>query len=123
MSTGHPAGQTPWTARGRWLAWAWAAVALIPVFFVLALATGQGVYALMGYRPENADAPVAVVLVALVPTLAVALVPCVAAVLAGRRAVRAGQRGGTVPLVLGALTGLGLLVLTVVSELGNAVRG
>ena len=66
------------------------------MFFVLALATGESLYALMGYKPENADAPVRVVLIADVLTLVVALAPCVAAVLAGRPASRGGDRRGVV---------------------------
>lgn len=36
---------------------AWVAVALVPVFFLLALAVARGLYSVMGYLPENDDAP------------------------------------------------------------------
>ena len=68
-----------------WYRRAWIAVALIPIFFILAFAVGQGLYTLMGYLPEEAGIPMWVDLVATVPTIAVFLVPCTAAVLYGRR--------------------------------------
>jgi hypothetical protein len=107
---------------GPWLGRAWIAVALVPVFFFIAFAVGEGMYALMGYKPENADAPVLVVLVALIPVVAVVLIPCVAAVLFGRRANKGGDSRGILPLVIGAIAGVGVLVLTIVSEVGNVVR-
>ncbi len=75
------------TSRGAgpWLARAWVAVALIPVFFVIGFAVGEGVYALMGYRPENADAPVWAVVLASMVILVVVETPCVAAAYSGRR--------------------------------------
>lgn len=65
----------------------WIAVALVPVFFLLAFAFGYLVYDLLGYQPENDDAPLWVDLI------------------------------GTVllPLGLGALVGLGLTILSIVT--------
>ena len=57
-----------------WLGRAWTAVAM-PVFFLVAFAVGEGLYALLGYQPENADAPAWVLLVTLAPTVAVVLIP------------------------------------------------
>ena len=102
-----------------WLGRAWTAVALMPVFFFVAFAVGEGLYALLGYQPENADAPAWVVLVALAPTFAVVQIPCVAAVLFGNRAKKGGDRRGT---VIGVIVDVGWLVLTIVSEVGNIVR-
>lgn len=107
---------------GPWLGRAWTAVALVPVFFFLGFALGEGLYALLGYRPENADAPVWVNLVVAVPVVVVVLIPCAAAVLFGRRATQRGDRSGVYPLVIGAIAGVGLLVLTIVSEVGDALR-
>jgi hypothetical protein len=60
-------------------------VALVPVFFVLAFAVGEAAYAVLGYRPENADAPLWVDLVTGVVATAVCLVPCVALWMARER--------------------------------------
>lgn len=107
---------------GDWLRRAWTAVVLVPVFFFLAFAVGEGMYAVLGYDPAAADTPVRVDLVALVPILVVALIPCAAAVFFGRRATEVADRRGMVPLVIGAVAGVGVLVLTIVSEVGGIVR-
>ncbi len=93
---------------GSWVGRAWVAVALVPVFFLLAFALGYVLYDLFGYKPENDDAPIWVDLVCTIPILAVSLVPCVGAVLFGRRAARTGDRRGLFPLGVGALVGFGL---------------
>lgn len=82
-------GPHPWLRRAR------VGVALIAVFFIIALVVGQGIYALMGYQPENADAPAWVVVLASALTLLVALIPCVGAV--------------------------GWVALTIVNEAGNVI--
>jgi len=71
-------------------------VALIPVFFFLGFAVGEVLYAVLGYKPENDDAPLWADLVASLAVLAVTLVPCIGAVMYGRRAGRAPRplRGG-----------------------------
>jgi hypothetical protein len=100
---------------GVWLGRAWIAVALIPVFFILTFAVGEVLYSLMGYPPGDAGIPLWVDLVATIPAMAVFLVPCAAAVLYGRRANSFGDRRGLVPLCIGALAGLGLLILSIVT--------
>ena len=107
---------------GRWLRRAWTAVVLVPFFFLLGFAVGEGMYAVLGYDPGTGDAPVWADLVALAPVVVVVLVPCVAAVVSGTRALRGGDRRGRVPLVIGAAAGVALLVLTIVSEVGDLVR-
>ncbi len=109
-------------ASGPWLRRAWAGVALVPVFFVIAFAVGEVIYAVMGYRPEDADAPIWAVVAASALVLLVVLVPCVAAVHFGRRAVKGGDRRGAVPAAIGAVAGVGWVALTVISEVGSAVR-
>ena len=59
-------------------------VALIPVFF-LGFAVGEVLYAVLGYKPENDDAPLWADLIASLAVLAVTLVPCIGAVMYGRR--------------------------------------
>ena len=100
---------------GMWVRRGWIGVALIPVFFLLAFAFGYVVYDLMGYQPENDDAPFWVDLIGTILILAVALVPCVGAVYSGRRAHDVGDRRGLVPLGLGALAGLGLTAISIIT--------
>lgn len=102
------------TAGGGPFTRAWIAVALVPVAFILALAVGEGLYSLMGY-PTGNTLPLWVDLVASAAALGIFLVPCVAAVLFGRRATGAGERRGWVPLAVGACAGLGMTILTVVT--------
>lgn len=97
---------------------AWISVALIPVFLLVSVVLTLFLYELFGYKPENADAPLWVDLVIAVAALAVLLVPCVTAVRYGRQANRVGDRRGLLPLGIGAIAGLSLTVLTVVSTLG-----
>jgi hypothetical protein len=122
MSANDQVNRTP-RDSGPWLGRAWTAVALVPVFFFIAFALGEGLYALMGYKPENADAPLWVTLAVLTPVVAVVLFPCAAAVFFGGRAYKGGDRRGRLPLMIGLIAGVGLLVLTIVSEVGNIVRG
>lgn len=107
---------------GRWLRRAWTAIALVPVFFLIAFALGEVLYNLLGYQPENADAPVWALLVVDIPVLLVVLIPCAAAVLFGRHSSQMGDRRGRLPLIIGMAAGVGWLVLTIVSEVGNIVR-
>jgi hypothetical protein len=99
---------------GRSVTRAWISLAVLPLFLVLAMAVGEGLYALFGYQPENADAPFGVNLVASVPALLVMLVPTVAAVFYGWRAHLVGDRRAYVPAILALLIGLWFTVLTVI---------
>ena len=102
--------------RPRPLTSAWLSVALAPVCFFLAFAAGQGVYAVTGHDPSTgASPPLWADLAAGIPSLAILLTPCVAGVVHGRRAMRAGVRAGLVPAVLAALIGVAAVVLTVVN--------
>ena len=79
-------------------------VALVPVFFFLAFAAAQGIYAVTGHDPSTgASPPLWADLAAGIPFLAILLTPCVAGVVLGRRAVRAGVRAGCVAVVLTAV--------------------
>jgi hypothetical protein len=98
-------------------------VALVPVFLLAAFAAGEAGYAALGYAPENADAPAWVVVVVSTLVVIIAAIPCAAAVLYGRRCLGSGDRRGILPLVIGALVLTGVAALTIVSEVGNAVRG
>ena len=113
---------TPTEQDGQWLTRAWVGVALVPAFFFIAFAVGEGLYSMLGHQPGSGDAPLWVVIVTSVLILAVAIAPCVVAVHYGRRAVRAGDSRGRVPLVVAWVLAAGLVVLTVVSEVGDLLR-
>jgi hypothetical protein len=108
----HPAGSSE---QGRVLARAWMWVALIPVFFFVGFAVGELLYAVLGYKPENDDAPLWVDLIASLGALAVTLVPCGGAVIYGRRGSRTGNHRAQVAMAIGMLTGVALVVLTALS--------
>lgn len=112
--TKHEDQRSEASRRGSWVGWGWVAVAMIPVFFLLAFALGYVLYDLLGYQPENDDAPFWVDLICTLTILAVSLVPCVAAVHFGRRAAGSGDRRGMVPLGVGVLAGLGLTIFSIV---------
>jgi len=98
---------------------AWVAIALIPVFFVVAIAAGEGTISGLGY-PVGGDYPWWVSLLSDLAAVAVVLVPCVAAVIFGAKAKRVGARRALIPIVIGALVGVAWLVLAIVSEIGPA---
>lgn len=98
---------------GRSVTRAWISLAVIPLFLILAMAVGEGLYTLFGYQP-NADVPFWVNLAASVPALLVMLVPTVTSVSYGWRAYRRGDRRAVVPAVLALLIGLWFTVLTVI---------
>ncbi len=96
------------------LARAWISIALVPVFFFAAFVAGQVIYALTGYDPSaGATPPLWADLAAAVPFLAIVLIPCVAGVVYGRRAARAGVRAGLVPAAIAALLGVGAVLLVI----------
>ena len=99
------------------LARAWISIALVPVFFLAALAASQGIYGLTGYDPSaGATPPLWADLAAGLPSLAILLIPCTAGVIYGRRAARAGVRAGLVPAAIAALLGVGAVLLVVLNS-------
>ncbi|GAA4405526.1 hypothetical protein GCM10023168_19310 [Fodinibacter luteus] len=111
-SSTHPAPVSPQPRKRTPLARAWTSVASIPLFFVVSFVAQTVIYALTGYDPSSGTVPLWANLAAGLPGLAIVLVPCVAGVVYGWRAVRAGVRAGLVPAVLAALLGVGAVVLT-----------
>lgn len=103
---GRPRTRTP-------LSRAWLSIVLVPVFFALSFVAQTVIYALTGYDPSTGTVPLWANLAAGLPGLAILLVPCVAGVVYGWRAARAGVRAGLVPAVLAVLLGVGAVVLTV----------
>ncbi len=121
--TDHPAATPPEHPRAPGtLGRAWVAIVLIPVFFVIALGVGEGIIALLGYTAGAGNNPIWVTVISDLAALAVLLLPCSAAVIFGRRAYRSGDRRGLFPVVLGAVLGLGGLIMTVVTEVGDLLR-
>jgi hypothetical protein len=100
---------------------AWTAVVLIPVFAILSYAPGEVTLSAFGYS-SGGDEPFWVSLVVSVVAMSILLVPCVAAVLYGRRARRTGVRGAAVPIVIGAVVGAAGIFLTIVTAIGDASR-
>lgn len=115
----EPSTEAP-PPSGGWLARAWISAASIPVFFFVSFALGYILYDALGYRAEDNNAPLWVDLFVAVVTLAVALVPCAGAVVYGRRCRRSGDRRGLLPLAIGAIAGVALTVLTVVTTVADA---
>ena len=89
---------------------AWVSLALIPVAFIVAFAVGEGLYALLGYKPEEGTEPLWVALAAGIPALLLFLVPCVAAAVYGNRARLQGHRAGIIAIAVGSAVGLWMLV-------------
>lgn len=118
----HPAATPPGGPRApKAVARAWIAIALIPVFFFIAMAVGESLMSLLGY-PSGGAAPAWVTVVTDVAATVTVLLPCLAAVFFGRRAIKAGDRRGVLPAVLGTGAGLGWLILAIVSEAGDLLR-
>jgi hypothetical protein len=99
---------------GRSVTRSWVSLALVPVFFILAMAAGEGIYALLGYAPENADAPFWVAFGAGIPALVVLALPCVGAIFYGWRAQQAGDHRALASLVIAGIVLIWFTTLTVV---------
>ena len=110
-----PVGAHSTVGRSTNLTRSWICVALIPVAFVLAFAVGEGLYALLGYKPEDATEPLWVALVAGIPVIVLFLVPCAAAAWYGNKARAEGHRAARLPLAIGAVLGLWMVVMNTVS--------
>ena len=89
---------------------AWIATAFIPVAFVVAMVLGEALLALQGYDSADAHIPWQVVASAGGTALLILEIPCVAAVVLGRRALAAGDPHGKAPALVGAVLGAVFLV-------------
>lgn len=87
------------------MAQAWTALALVPVFFGMAVGAMMLVTELAPPDPNTRFSPMWADLVALVLGLTILLLPCIAAVVYGRKAVLSGKRSGAVPVLVGVLVG------------------
>jgi hypothetical protein len=101
VGTPTHAGIQPAKPGERDLRLAWVGVALLPVAFVLAMLTGEGLVAALGYGRGDEAVPVHVALLAGVPALLILIAPGAAAVLFGYRANRAGRAEARLPAWIG----------------------
>ncbi|HEX9034824.1 MAG TPA: hypothetical protein VF834_23510 [Streptosporangiaceae bacterium] len=116
-----PPRKPPAPDSGPALTRAWIAVALIPVFLFVAFAVGEGLTSLLGY-PVGGSNPAWVIILTNLATLIAALLPCLAAVFYASRARKNGIRRAIVPLAIGSIVGLGWLILTVATGVGDLLR-
>jgi len=108
-------------ASRTWVFRSWVAVALIPVFFFAAFLVGYFLYGLFGYVPENMEAPAWLELTVGVVALTLFLVPCAGAVFYGWVANKAHDRRGLVPLAIGAVLGIWMTVVSVITVVSAMV--
>ena len=99
-------------ARRDWQ-WAWVALGLLPLAFVLGTVVGEAVLAAQGYDTADGHVPFGVRVSAAVPALAVVLASPIGAVVLGLRAQRHGDRRDG-PVVAGALVATVVVALNVV---------
>ena len=100
---------------GPWVLRSWISVALIPIFFLVAVMAGYLIYGLFGYSAEQMDAPAWVELIVGVVALALFIIPCVGAVFYGWLANKAHDRRGLIPLVIGGIVGTWMTVVSVIT--------
>lgn len=101
--------------------WAWWSLALYPVSLIAAFVIGEGLLSLVA---EDPDQPAFTdVLLAGVPAVLIFVVPGVLAVVNGRKAARLGRTRGLVPAWIGAVLGVGFVVLNLASYLVALVTG
>lgn len=94
--------------------WAWTAVVLIPISFMIAFAIASGLYSAIGHDPSRETPPHWADAVALIPAGIVFAVPCVFAIIYGRRAAQRGDRSGYVAATIGLVAAIGYGILNVV---------
>jgi hypothetical protein len=112
--TQHPAPVAG--ARYTRRAW-WSLLGFVPSL-VLAFVIGEGLISLLGYPCGGEEQPPwRAVLVAVTPALVVFVLPAVAAVHFGRRAVRLGDAGGRRPMVVALVVAAGFVLLNGISAL------
>ncbi|GAB3025797.1 hypothetical protein GCM10011376_12030 [Nocardioides flavus (ex Wang et al. 2016)] len=102
-----------------YVARAWWSLLGFVVTFGLAFAIGEGIASALGHPPGGSQpAELWVMLVASVPALVVFVLPAVAAVHFGRRAMQLGDPRGRYPAVVAIVVAGGFVLLNVVSGVG-----
>lgn len=100
---------------------AWWAIAGYPIAFVAAFVIGEGLYTLLG--GDDANPPWWAAPLAATPAIVVFVLPGLAAVLLGRRAMRLGRREGRTPAIIGAAIAASFVALNLLSYLAQLVAG
>ncbi len=116
----HRAPRQTTPAGLHFLRWGWISVALIPVGFALGMLVGEGLLALEGYGSGSEQSvPVAPMLVAAVPALAVLVTPGILAAWFGSRALAEDEHRGVWPLAVGVIAAAGSVLLNVLGYIVN----
>jgi hypothetical protein len=113
-ATHHPAqlAGAPFTRR----AW-WSLLGFVPSF-ALAFLIGEGLISALGYPSGGEEqAPWWAALIAVTPALITFVLPAVAAVYFGRRAMRLGDARGRLPMVVALVVAAGFVLLNGLSAL------
>jgi hypothetical protein len=100
---------SPQARRSLRLAWIW--VAGIPVAFVGAMILGDWLLSMQGYSSSDERIPLAVLMRAGLPALALLVLPCVSAAWFGLRARGRGAVNGLAPVVIGATVGIASIAM------------
>lgn len=115
MTTTHHREQlsgAPFTRR----AW-WSLLGFVPSF-MLAFLIGEGLISALGYPVGGEEtAPWWAILIATTPALVAFVLPAVAAVYFGRRAMRLGDDRGRLPMVVAVVVAAGFVFLNGLSAL------
>lgn len=101
---------------------AWASLLLFPFAFIAAFVVGEGLAAALGHPAGGEEqVPWWVMLTATVPALAVFALPAVLAAVFARRARRAGNPGGRLPMVIAVVVAAVFIGLNIVSGIVTLV--
>jgi uncharacterized membrane protein YjgN (DUF898 family) len=119
LHRGQQSGRT--ARRSASVGVAWIALAWLPVSLVLGFAAGEAMLSALGYS-SGGSAPAWASAVSDVTALLVCVIPCIVAVVVAWRARRADQPKAIRPLLVGVVLGTALVVITVVSTVGDIVR-
>lgn len=109
------------SGRSGRIATAWLILAWLPVSLVLAFIAGEGLVSALGY-PVGGSNPAWVSIVTDAVTCAIAVLPCVLAAVVAWRDHRAQVDGALRPFVVAITLGLALVVITLVSLIGDLTR-
>ena len=100
--------------------WAWISLAMIIPGFVVMIVLTNVMGAIVGVDVANPETVTGWENLVYLPGLLVLVAAPVAAAVLGVRAVRAGQRSGWIPGVLGGLVGVTVVVIQILDTLGVA---
>lgn len=105
--------QPPLTVPAWHLEGAWISLALFPVGVLVGWVAGVAVLAALGYSLGYGSPPDGVALAVGIPSVLLAIVPALLAVVFGVRAWQEGRQWGLLPAVLGALLAVVFILFNV----------